>query len=78
MGLILQQTGLKARSGTRSQCYITVSSTKMFYSLHGVLYRRSADVSGCVCVPQGTVVLAAESGEEQVQWMEMLQESGKV
>ncbi|XP_056283213.1 pleckstrin homology domain-containing family D member 1 isoform X2 [Pseudoliparis swirei] len=26
----------------------------------------------------GTVVLAAESGEEQVQWMEMLQESGKV
>ncbi|XP_077945919.1 pleckstrin homology domain-containing family D member 1 isoform X2 [Gasterosteus aculeatus] len=26
----------------------------------------------------GTIVLAAESGEEQVQWMEMLQESGKV
>ncbi|XP_023252154.1 pleckstrin homology domain-containing family D member 1 [Seriola lalandi dorsalis] len=26
----------------------------------------------------GTVVLAAESEEEQVQWMEMLQESGKV
>lgn len=28
--------------------------------------------------PQGTVVLAAESEEEQVQWIEMLQESGKV
>ncbi|XP_025756604.1 pleckstrin homology domain-containing family D member 1 isoform X3 [Oreochromis niloticus] len=28
--------------------------------------------------PQGTIVLAAESQEEQVQWMEMLQESGKV
>uniref|UniRef100_A0A3Q3W5Y5 PH domain-containing protein n=1 Tax=Mola mola TaxID=94237 RepID=A0A3Q3W5Y5_MOLML len=26
----------------------------------------------------GTIVLAAESAEEQVQWMEMLQESGKV
>ncbi|KAK9533982.1 hypothetical protein VZT92_009059 [Zoarces viviparus] len=26
----------------------------------------------------GSIVLAAESGEEQVQWMEMLQESGKV
>ncbi|XP_074516543.1 pleckstrin homology domain-containing family D member 1 [Sebastes fasciatus] len=26
----------------------------------------------------GTIVLAAESGEDQVQWMEMLQESGKV
>ncbi|XP_068578003.1 pleckstrin homology domain-containing family D member 1 [Cebidichthys violaceus] len=26
----------------------------------------------------GAIVLAAESGEEQVQWMEMLQESGKV
>ncbi|XP_034713947.1 pleckstrin homology domain-containing family D member 1 [Etheostoma cragini] len=26
----------------------------------------------------GTIVLAAESGEEQVQWMEMLQDSGKV
>uniref|UniRef100_A0A3B4XB76 Pleckstrin homology and coiled-coil domain containing D1 n=1 Tax=Seriola lalandi dorsalis TaxID=1841481 RepID=A0A3B4XB76_SERLL len=31
-----------------------------------------------LCVSQGTVVLAAESEEEQVQWMEMLQESGKV
>lgn len=33
-----------------------------------------------MCLPphQGTVVLAAESEEEQVQWMEMLQESGKV
>lgn len=29
-------------------------------------------------VPKGTIVLAAESEEEQVQWMEMLQESGKV
>ncbi|KAG7229195.1 hypothetical protein INR49_013138 [Caranx melampygus] len=28
--------------------------------------------------PKGTIVLAAESEEEQVQWMEMLQESGKV
>lgn len=36
------------------------------------------DVRCCVSVPQGTVVLAAESEEEQVQWMEMLQESGKV
>uniref|UniRef100_A0A8C6KXC7 Pleckstrin homology and coiled-coil domain containing D1 n=1 Tax=Nothobranchius furzeri TaxID=105023 RepID=A0A8C6KXC7_NOTFU len=26
----------------------------------------------------GTIVLAAETGEEQVQWMEMLQDSGKV
>lgn len=36
------------------------------------------DVRCCISVPQGTIVLAAESEEEQVQWMEMLQESGKV
>lgn len=49
--------------------------------------RRSADTNCgliiepvCVraCDLQGAVVLAADSEEEQVQWMEMLQDSGKV
>ena len=46
------------------------------YLIASAHYWIDADV---VYLPsQGTVVLAAESEEEQVQWMEMLQESGKV
>lgn len=49
--------------------------------VHHVLYSLNlSGVSPCdvVFIPQGTIVLAAESEEEQVQWMEMLQDSGKV
>lgn len=49
--------------------------------VHHLLYSLNLSrVSPCdvVFIPQGTIVLAAESEEEQVQWMEMLQDSGKV
>lgn len=51
--------------------------------MHDVIYACACAIpavliAGFVFLSQGNIVLAAESEFEQAQWLELLQESGKV